>query len=75
MIPLDRFEVNLGKEFLRRTHLVLMPWMDKLVVLGERKAWFVFTTTRNSNGKVQLLSTLSMNTVSWNGLHICATIV
>jgi hypothetical protein len=39
MMPMDRFEVNLGKEFLRRMHLVLMPWMDKMVVLGERKAW------------------------------------
>jgi len=75
LMPMDRFEVNLGKEFLRMMLSVIIPWMDKMVLLGECKAWVVFTTARNSNGNVQLVSTLSMNTVSWNGLHIYATIV
>jgi hypothetical protein len=60
VMPMDDFEVILGQEFLRRTHSVLMPWMDNMVILGEHKAWVVCTTTRKSGGKVQLVSALSM---------------
>jgi hypothetical protein len=37
-----------------------MPWMDKMVILSEQKAWVVCTNTRKSGGKVQLVSALSM---------------
>jgi hypothetical protein len=46
VMPMDDFEVILGKEFLRRMHSVLMPWMDKMVILGEQKAWVVCTTCK-----------------------------
>jgi hypothetical protein len=39
MMPMDEFEVNIQKEFLRRKHSVIMPWMDKMAILGEQKAW------------------------------------
>jgi hypothetical protein len=76
VMPMDDFEVILGKEFLRRMHSVLMPWMDKMVILGEQKAWVVCTTARKSGGKVQLVSALSMKRETrWNGSQIYATIV
>jgi hypothetical protein len=37
-----------------------MPWMDKMVILSENKAWVVHTTTRKSGGKVHLVSAMSM---------------
>jgi hypothetical protein len=43
VMPMDEFEMILGQELLRRTHSVLMPWMDKMVMLGEQNAWFVCT--------------------------------
>jgi hypothetical protein len=73
MMSVDEFEVNLGKDFLRRTHSMLIPWMDNMVIPGEQKAWVVCKTVRNSNGKVQLVSTLSMKiVVSWNALQFYA---
>lgn len=73
---MDDFEVILGQEFLRRMYSILMPWKDKMVILGEHKAWVVRTTTRKSGGKEQLVSALSMKrAVRWNGSQIYATIV
>ena len=73
MMLVDEFEVNLGKDFLRRTHSMLIPWMDNMGIPGEQKAWVVCKTVRNSNGKVQLVSTSSMKiVVSWNALQFYA---
>jgi hypothetical protein len=50
--------------------------MDKMVILGEQKAWVVCTTARKSGGKVQLVSALSMKRATrWNGSQIYATVV
>jgi hypothetical protein len=42
----DVFELILGQEFLRRNKVVLVPWLDKLVIVNERKTWVLRTTTR-----------------------------
>jgi hypothetical protein len=35
VFPMDDFEVILGQEFLRRNRVVLVPWLDKLVIVSE----------------------------------------
>jgi hypothetical protein len=53
-----------------------MPWMDKMVILGEQKDWIVCTTIRNSSGKGHLVSALSMKReTGQNGSQIYAAIV
>jgi hypothetical protein len=49
---MDNFEIIIGKEFLSRTHLVLFPWVDKLVILGEKRAWVMHTTAMKPSGRV-----------------------
>jgi hypothetical protein len=43
---------------------VLMPFVDKLVILGGWKTCVVCTTTRKLDGKVWIVSTLSMKRVA-----------
>ena len=57
---MDDFEFILGKEFLRRTWLVIMPFVDKLVILGGWKTCVVCTTIWNPYGRVCIVSTFSM---------------
>jgi len=76
VMPMDDFEVIPGKDFLRCTHYVLMPWMNKMVILGEHKAWVVRTTIRKSSGKVHLVSALSIKKATrQTRSHFYATIV
>jgi len=70
MMLVDEFVVNLGKDFLRRTHSMLIPSMEKMVIPSEQRSWVVCRTVRNFNGKVKLVSTFSMKiVVSWNALQ------
>jgi hypothetical protein len=50
----------LGKDFLRRNKVVPVPWLDKMVIVSERKTWIVHTTARKPKCGVQIVSTLSM---------------
>jgi hypothetical protein len=76
VIPMDDYEVFLGKEFLRRTYSVLMPCMEKMVILGEQKSWVMCATTRKSSGKVQFVFALSIKREERrNGSQIYETIV
>jgi hypothetical protein len=56
----DVFELILGQGFLRRNKVVLVPWLDKLVIVSERKTWVLRTTTRKPKCGEQIASMLRM---------------
>jgi hypothetical protein len=60
----DDFELILGQEFLRRNKVVPVPWLDKLVIVSERKTWVLCTTTRKPKGGMQIVSVLRMKRVA-----------
>jgi hypothetical protein len=61
---MDEFEVILCQKFPRRMQSVLMPLHDKLVIFGGQKTFLVCTKTRNMDGRVCLVSALSMKRVA-----------
>jgi hypothetical protein len=73
VMPMDIFKVILGKNFHRRMHSILIPWIDKMLIVGEHKYWVVRTTTQNSSGKFHLVYSLSMKRATrWNVIiYLC----
>ena len=68
VMPLDKFEILIGKEFLRSDHAIIFPFKNRLVILSERKPCVVPTMMRKSNASVWFVMSPSFNPIN-RGVH------
>ena len=61
---MDDHSIVLGKEFLKLTKEVLVPYQNNLVFLGETKTWSLPMMTRIKFGHIPRMSSMFLEEIS-----------